>query len=88
MFSNLDVVFFSSVSRLIVNLDQPERFFPKKLAACWSARGIYEDYLRKGMRLPMPKGRGFRAVPAPPSGGGTWPAGKFSGALTFIDLPP
>ena len=50
MFSNLDVVFFSSVSRLIVNLDQPERLFPKKLAACWSARGICEDYLRKGIR--------------------------------------
>ena len=50
MFSNLDVVFFPSVSRLIVNLDQPERLFPKKLAACWSAREICEDYLRKGIR--------------------------------------
>lgn len=50
MFSNLDVVFFSSVFRLMVDLDQPERLLPKKLAACWSARGICEDYLRKGIR--------------------------------------
>lgn len=50
VFSNLDVVFFSSVFRLMVDLDQPERLLPKKLAACWSARGICEEYLKKEIR--------------------------------------
>lgn len=48
--SNLDAAFFSSVFRLIADFGQPERLFPKKLAACWSARSICEEYLKNGIR--------------------------------------
>lgn len=50
MLYNLDGIFFRALFRLVVDLNQPERLFPKKLAACWSARSICEEYLKKGIR--------------------------------------
>lgn len=50
MRSNLDAVFLPTVSRLAATSKDPEKLFLKKLAACWTVRGVCEKYLEKQIR--------------------------------------
>ena len=48
--SNLDAAFLPVVCQLVTSSDNPERLFLKKLAACWTAKGVCERYLQEGIR--------------------------------------
>ena len=48
--SNLDAVFLPTVLRLAAVSKAPEKLFLKKLAACWTVRGVCEKYLEKQIR--------------------------------------
>lgn len=50
MRSNLDAVFLPTVSQLAATSKDPEKLFLKKLAACWTVRGVCEKYLEKQIR--------------------------------------
>lgn len=50
MQSNLDAAFLPVVCQLVTSSDNPERLFLKKVAACWTARGVCERYLQEGIR--------------------------------------
>lgn len=50
MQSNLDAVFLPAVFRLAATSHDPEKLFLKKLAACWTVRGMCKKYLEKQIR--------------------------------------
>lgn len=50
---NLDAAFLPVVCQLATSSDNSERLFLKKLAACWTARGVCERYLQEGIREDM-----------------------------------
>ena len=47
---NMDAVFLPAVSRLVATSKGPEKLFLKKLATCWTVRGVCEKYLEKQIR--------------------------------------
>lgn len=50
MRSNLDAVFLPAILQLAAVSKGPEKLFLKKLAACWTVRGVCEKYLEKQIR--------------------------------------
>ena len=50
MISDREVTFFLALGELLADIEQPKRLIEKKLDAFRKARGLTEEYVRRGIR--------------------------------------